>query len=95
MNHFDQILAIIPRELEWQLDGVCNQTDPEIFYPEKGGSVLEPKGVCAGCPVRETCLEYALARDEPFGIWGGMSERERRREKRRRAAERTGLRLAA
>ena len=69
-------------ELAWQDDALCAQTDPEIFYPEKGGSTREPKRVCRACPVRAECLDYALAHDERFGIWGGFSERERRRLKR-------------
>jgi len=63
----------------WWFAGLCAQTDPELFFPEKGGSVREAKAVCAGCPVRVQCLEYALAHDERFGVWGGTSERERRR----------------
>ncbi len=66
-------------DLEWQADGLCAQTDPEEFYPDKGGSVLRAKSVCAGCNVRAECLEYALANNERYGIWGGLSERERRR----------------
>ena len=63
----------------WRLGGLCAETDPEAFFPEKGGSTREAKRVCAGCPVRLQCLEYALNNDERFGIWGGLSERERRR----------------
>ncbi|WP_432491645.1 WhiB family transcriptional regulator [Kineococcus gypseus] len=63
----------------WKQLGLCAQTDPEAFFPEKGGSTREAKRVCQGCEVRRECLEYALARDERFGIWGGLSERERRR----------------
>ncbi len=55
---------------------------PEAFFPEKGGSTREAKRICLGCEVRDECLEYALANDERFGIWGGLSERERRRLKR-------------
>jgi hypothetical protein len=55
------------------------------FFPEKGGSTREAKRVCLSCDVRSECLEYALAHDERFGIWGGLSERERRRLKRRTA----------
>lgn len=66
----------------WQERALCAQTDPEAFFPEKGGSTREAKRVCTGCEVKGECLEYALARDERFGIWGGMSERERRRLKR-------------
>ena len=67
---------------QWQERGLCAQTDPEAFFPEKGGSTREAKRICQGCEVRDRCLEYALANDERFGIWGGLSERERRRLKR-------------
>jgi WhiB family redox-sensing transcriptional regulator len=63
----------------WRLDALCAETDPEAFFPEKGGSTREAKRVCLGCSVRTECLEFALANDERFGIWGGLSERERRR----------------
>jgi WhiB family transcriptional regulator, redox-sensing transcriptional regulator len=63
----------------WQEQALCAQTDPEAFFPEKGGSTREAKRICSGCEVRAECLEYALANDERFGIWGGLSERERRR----------------
>ena len=71
-------------ELSWQERSLCAQTDPEAFFPEKGGSTREAKKVCVGCEVRAECLEYALANDERFGIWGGLSERERRRLRRAR-----------
>lgn len=64
---------------EWQDRALCAQTDPESFFPEKGGSTREAKRICGDCEVRADCLEYALAQDERFGIWGGLSERERRR----------------
>ncbi len=63
----------------WRLDALCAETDPEAFFPEKGGSTRDAKRVCTGCPVRAQCLEFALENDERFGIWGGLSERERRR----------------
>ncbi len=66
-------------EMSWQERALCAQTDPEAFFPEKGGSTREAKKVCLGCDVRVECLEYALSNDERFGIWGGLSERERRR----------------
>ena len=66
----------------WAWKAKCLQAEPDTFFPEKGGSTREAKRICSGCPVREECLEYALANDERFGIWGGMSERERRRLKR-------------
>ena len=68
--------------LAWQTDALCAQTDPEAFFPEKGGSTREAKRVCESCTVRTECLEYALQQDERFGIWGGLSERERRKLKR-------------
>jgi len=70
-------------ELAWQTDALCAQTDPEAFFPEKGGSTRDAKRICTSCDVRSECLEYALQNDERFGIWGGLSERERRKLKRR------------
>ncbi len=84
-------LSLVPERIEvapattddqWQERALCAQTDPEAFFPEKGGSTREAKRICMGCEVRDACLEYALAHDERFGIWGGLSERERRRLKR-------------
>ncbi|ORV46212.1 WhiB family transcriptional regulator [Mycobacterium conspicuum] len=72
----------LPAADQWQDRALCAQTDPEAFFPEKGGSTREAKKICLGCEVRSECLEYALAHDERFGIWGGLSERERRRLKR-------------
>jgi WhiB family transcriptional regulator, redox-sensing transcriptional regulator len=70
---------------EWQERALCSQTDPEAFFPEKGGSTREAKRICSRCEVKSECLEYALGHDERFGIWGGLSERERRKLKRRAA----------
>jgi WhiB family redox-sensing transcriptional regulator len=69
--------------LAWQEYALCAQTDPEAFFPEKGGSTRDAKRICGQCTVRAECLEYALKNDERFGIWGGLSERERRRLRRR------------
>ena len=68
--------------LGWQQQALCAQTDPDAFFPEKGGSTREAKRICISCDVKSECLEYALGQDERFGIWGGLSERERRRLKR-------------
>ena len=70
-------------QLAWQTDALCAQTDPEAFFPEKGGSTRDAKRICTTCEVRTECLEYALKNDERFGIWGGLSERERRKLKQR------------
>ncbi|WP_432565306.1 WhiB family transcriptional regulator [Kineococcus sp. SYSU DK003] len=77
------VSGLTPEDPGWQELALCAQTDPEAFFPEKGGSTREAKRVCQSCEVRQECLEYALANDERFGIWGGLSERERRRLKRR------------
>ncbi|WP_432520685.1 WhiB family transcriptional regulator [Kineococcus sp. SYSU DK006] len=74
--------GLTPEDPGWQELALCAQTDPEAFFPEKGGSTREAKRVCQSCEVRQECLEYALSNDERFGIWGGLSERERRRLKR-------------
>jgi WhiB family transcriptional regulator, redox-sensing transcriptional regulator len=72
----------------WQSRANCMGVDPDLFFPERGASTREAKEVCRGCVVREDCLEYALENAEKFGIWGGMSERERRRLRRARSVER-------
>lgn len=84
-------LSVVPNHVDagsaaedelWQERALCAQTDPEAFFPEKGGSTREAKRIYLGCEVKDECLDYALAHDERFGIWGGLSERERRRLKR-------------
>ena len=65
---------------------LCAQVDPEIFFPEKGGSTRQATQVCVGCPVRIQCLDYAMTNDERFGVWGGLSETQRHNLKQRNAA---------
>jgi WhiB family redox-sensing transcriptional regulator len=67
------------RPAPWKAEGLCAQTDPDAFYPEKGESTGPAKRICQACPVRPECLADALARGERFGVWGGTSDRERRR----------------
>ncbi|MDO4908633.1 MAG: WhiB family transcriptional regulator [Corynebacterium sp.] len=74
---FDDLFAAVERD--WQEQALCAQTDPEAFFPDKGGSTREAKRICAACGVRDECLEFALEHDERFGIWGGLSERERKK----------------
>lgn len=69
---------------EWMARGLCAQTDPEAFFPVKGGSTGEAKRICNRCEVRQECLDHALANDLRYGIWGGTSDRERQRLKRDR-----------
>ncbi len=67
---------------DWLLRANCMGVDPELFFPERGASTREAKEVCRGCVVRDECLDYAISRNEKFGIWGGLSERERRKVRR-------------
>lgn len=78
---------LLQGDLSWQDRGLCAEVAGDLFFPEKGGSTREAKRVCRACEVRAECLDYALENDERFGIWGGMSERERRRLKRTTVAD--------
>lgn len=69
----------------FMMSGKCAGVDLDLFFPKRGESAREAKEVCGGCEVREECLEYALATGQKYGIWGGMSERQRRRMRRQRA----------
>lgn len=68
----------------WMIHGVCRGVDPDLFFPERGESTIEAKAICSTCPVKYECGEYALSTGEKFGIWGGLSERERRKIRRHR-----------
>jgi WhiB family redox-sensing transcriptional regulator len=63
----------------WRQTAACRGLDPEIFYPASDDDAEAAKGVCNGCAVRMPCLEYALSNREHDGIWGGATEKERRR----------------
>ena len=65
--------------LSWRLRAACRGVDPDVFYPVSDEDAEEAKSICRACPVREACLEYALANRERDGVWGGATERERRR----------------
>jgi WhiB family redox-sensing transcriptional regulator len=71
-------------------EGKCRELPPETFFPSDGVGVEVARRICADCPVKQSCLEYALYNRIEHGVWGGASERERRRIARRR---RTGERL--
>jgi len=74
-------------DLSWMARGSCAEMAPSTFFPSDGAGVEEARRICAGCPVRELCLEHALSHRIDHGVWGGCSERERRRIlKRRRQA---------
>lgn len=81
---FDALTGDVDRP-EWYGRASCAQADPDAFFPRQGQSNRQAKRVCAGCDVRAECLEYALENDEEHGVWGGMSDRERRKQRRRAA----------
>ena len=89
------IIAKPDLDTDWKDVSNCLGVDPDLFFPERGASTREAKEVCRGCVVRVECLEYALQNGEKFGIWGGMSERERRRIRRQRALERQAVAQAS
>ncbi len=73
------------RTLEsWRQDAACRDLDPNIFFPANDEAAGAAKAVCATCPVREDCLEYAVATRQDDGVWGGLDETERKRVRRRR-----------
>ena len=84
----DQLIeGIKPHDLipaPWTVDAGCADADPSVFFIGHGQPATEAKAICAGCPVRVECLDFALAGRERFGIWGGLTEKERRAEARRR-----------
>lgn len=69
--------TITPADFAWQEQALCAQTGADFFFPEPGSSVREAKRICGMCEMRSACLEYALNNDERFGVWGGLSEKER------------------
>ena len=71
------IETITPAHPAWQAQALCAQTGADFFFPEPGSSVREAKRICGMCEMRPACLEYALDNDERFGVWGGLSEKER------------------
>jgi WhiB family redox-sensing transcriptional regulator len=71
-------------DMSWRQRGACRGLDPDVFYPVSDDDAGEAKSICSTCSVREPCLEYALANRESDGIWGGATEKERRRMLRQR-----------
>lgn len=75
-------------DLAWQDEANCMGANADLFFPERGASTRKAKQICAECEVQVECLEYAIANGEKFGIWGGLSERERRRIRKERSLSR-------
>lgn len=80
----EQLLHAMTEDRGWQQRANCMGVDPELFFPQRGASTRDAKEVCRGCVVRADCLDYAIDHGEKFGIWGGLSERERRAVRRSR-----------
>ncbi len=81
-------VAVSITEITWRNRGACNGLDPAVFFPDSEENADEAKSICSECVVRLSCLEHALAVRERDGVWGGMTEKERRRiiRQRRRTA---------
>jgi WhiB family redox-sensing transcriptional regulator len=86
----------------WRSSGACRSADPDLFFPVSGKGpadkqIARAKMICAGCGVRRECLEFALAHDQTYGIWGGttVEDRQRHRRRRRRAAAAAAKRTVA
>lgn len=76
MGRLDVLVAM---ENNWMAEGNCNNHPPAVFFPSDGVGVEIAKKICATCPASESCLEYALSNRIDHGVWGGTSERQRRR----------------
>jgi WhiB family redox-sensing transcriptional regulator len=80
--------VLLPRQpIDWQQDALCREVSPEIFYPTAGnGRARQAKDICHACPAITECREYSLANNEKWGVWGGLSEHDRRELRRTRRA---------
>jgi len=88
-------MAQTQRSLEnWRRQSACRDTDPNLFFPNTDAEAGAAKAVCAECPVRQECLEYAVATRQDDGVWGGLDETQRRRLRRRRQAAARAARAA-
>ena len=73
------LLLAKDHDMAWQDFANCRGADPDLFFPERGASTRTAKQICRECTVRDECLEFAIVSSEKFGIWGALSERERRK----------------
>ena len=78
LPRYRNLAALARFAARWRQQAACHGTDLNMFYPERGETADPARQVCARCPVRQPCLEYALSNRIMFGIWGGLTERERR-----------------
>lgn len=73
----DSLAIYYEEDPSWRQGAVCVQVDPELWFPDRGGTAVQAKALCRTCPVRQECLEYALKAKVTFGIWGGYGYRDR------------------
>jgi WhiB family transcriptional regulator, redox-sensing transcriptional regulator len=78
------VMHMQEQKLMWRQQAACRDYDTDIFFPDSDAAAGPALEVCASCPVRDACLEFALTTNQPDGIWGGATETERRRMRRRR-----------
>jgi WhiB family redox-sensing transcriptional regulator len=82
-------MSVTGSAMNWRAAGACLTADPDLFFPISSAGPAEQqiaraKIVCAGCNVRRQCLEFAMANDQVYGIWGGTTPEDRQRDRRRR-----------
>ena len=84
MAEISRLPRPVADEWEWQFDGACRTVDPETFFhpdgergPRRRQREMNAKSICASCPVLQQCRDHALQVQEPYGIWGGLSEDDR------------------
>ena len=85
-------------DVSWRADAACSGVDSDVFFPaseEDEQAVAQAKAICAECPVREACLQYAFETNQEAGVWGGFAEDDRRRLRKRWLAERRRARQAS
>ena len=73
-------------EQHWRAEAACRNEDTNLFFPISDEGAAEAKAICAVCPVRAECLDWSIATRQSDGVWGGLTENERRRVRRRRQA---------
>lgn len=95
MESIDQAAFDPAAHTGWMAEAACRDRDPSFFFPSTGDGVLRAQVVCARCPVKAECLDYALTNEIHHGVWGGMSERARRRLRLQRRATQDGAGVRA
>lgn len=86
----DDFRLLLDQDREWQRQGRCRGSDPDPWFPQRGDNkqhVEIAKAICNTCPVQQRCGEYGIANNEEFGVWGGLTGRERRKIRSRRFKE--------